>query len=206
MISREQVEKIKEGIVGQIESSFPEEKKAAAKEEILSMTDEEIEEFIEKNSLGGSNPEKGQKCIFCSISEGETESVSIGEIPEAVAVLEINPMSDAHSIVIPKKHVSSKNEISKKILDFADKISKKLKSKFKAKEVSISFSNVFGHEIINLIPIYGNEKPSEKKAAKKEDLLEIQKKFLEKKEKVISKPKAKEIKNSEKLWLPRRIP
>ena len=121
-------------------------------------------------------------------------------------MLEINPLSNAHSLVIPKKHLSSKEKMPKDALKLAEKVSKKIKSKFSPKTVSAMNQSIFGHEVISLLPIYENEKlKKEKTPAKKEELEEIQKVLVEKKKKTEKKEqKVKEIK--EKVWMPRRIP
>src|SRR4030043_798070 len=95
------------------------------------------------------------------------KSVRIDENEGAIAVLEINPISKGHSIIIPKKHTE---KISKKTLSFAKKVSKNIQKKFSPKSIEISKSKLFGHEIINLLPVYTNENfNSEKKSAKMEE-------------------------------------
>jgi len=203
MLSPEQTEQIKEQIIHQIESTFPDEQRYSAIEEIKIMGSEELEKFLEKN--GVLKQETPQKCIFCSIVSGEMESHKLEENSEALCVLEINPISKAHSLVIPKKHISSEKEISKNILEFADEISKKIKLKFSPRNVLLSFSNLFGHEIINLVPIYGDETVnSQRHKGEKEELLEIQKILVEKPKEPEKKPEVE--KAPEKIWLPRRIP
>ena len=202
MISDEESSRIKAQIVGHIEKTFPEEKKEGAKDQVLSLNSEELEEFIEKNNLSRENPNQA-KCIFCSIVSGETESFKIGESKNAVAVLDINPVSRGHALVIPKEH---SEKISKSVSSFANKIAKKMKSKLKSKEVKIQNSNLFGHSVINVVPVYENENPkAERKPAEKNELEEIQKILSEKKKKIEKKEmKIKEI--TEKVWLPRRRP
>src|SRR3989338_2753325 len=153
MLSQEEAEKVKKNVIQQIESSFPEDKKSSAIAEIESMSPEEIEEFIEKNS--SQNPPQNSKCIFCSIVFNDIPSYKIDENPESVAVLEINPIS--------KKHISSEKEISKKTLALAKSVSKKIKSKLSPKDVLSPFQNLMGHEIISLIPVYANETQNSKR-------------------------------------------
>ena len=129
------------------------------------------------------------------------ESVKIDENEKAIAVLEINPISKGHSIVIPKEHT---NEISKKSLELVEKVSKNIKSKFSPKKIETSESQLFGHKIVNILPVYTDENfNSEKKSATIEEL-EIVREELEKKTQKVSKPKTKKLK--EFLWLPKRIP
>ena len=90
-------------------------------------------------------------------------SHKIDENKDAVAVLEINPVSKGHTILIPKKPVSSSEEISGLTFSLAKKIAKKLKAKLKAKDVHISSSNLFGESIVNVLPIYKDESISSKR-------------------------------------------
>ncbi len=202
MLSSEQIEQIKKQIIQQIESTFPEEQKDSAIEQVEMMNSEELEKFLEKNNI---LKQEKQKCIFCSIVFGEMESCKIGENSEALGVLEINPISKAHSLIIPKKHISSEKGMPKEAIELAEEISKKIKKEFSPKNVLSSFSNFFGHEVINLVPIYKDETLDSKRyQAKKEELLEIQKVFMDKPKEPKKKPETKKV--QEKIWLPRRIP
>jgi len=60
MLSQEQIEQIKKQLLQQVESSFPEEKKEFAKQQIESMNAEQLEEFLEKNKLIKSQKDSSQ--------------------------------------------------------------------------------------------------------------------------------------------------
>ena len=45
-----------------------------------------------------------EDCIFCKILRGEVPSDKVYEDDVAIAFLDINPISDGHTLVIPKKH------------------------------------------------------------------------------------------------------
>lgn len=212
MLSEEQIEQIKSQLISQIESTFPEDKKQQAIAQIESMDDKQLEQFLIQNKLiaggkKGTRKISEDKCIFCLISSGESSSFKIDENKEAVAVLEINPISNGHALIIPREHISSGDKFSKSILSLAKKVSKKIKTKLKPKDVLIHSANLFGHEIINLIPVYKNESAeSERKPAEKDNLEKL-KTFLEK------KPKAKDVKvkkitkqEERNIILPKRIP
>ncbi len=208
MLSEEESEKIKEKIISQIEQTFPEEQKFNAINQIKSMNIEQLENFLEKNNLikndkdaEGNNETEGGQCVFCAISSDKIKSVRIGENEKAIAVLEINPISPAHSIVIPKKHT---DKVPKEAIELAKEISKKIQKKFSPKSMEISKSKLFGHEVVNILPVYSNENfDSKRKSATIEELESIREE-LEKKPQKISKPKTEKIK--EFLWLPKRIP
>ncbi|MFQ5530977.1 MAG: HIT domain-containing protein [Candidatus Nanoarchaeia archaeon] len=222
MIPENQLKTIKDKIISLIDPNLPEQQKQAAIKQISAMTGEQLEEFIKQNNLTqkqGSPPQspgsqesgsQPQGCIFCAISEGKTESYKIDENKNAMAVLELNPISKGHSLVIPKKHVSNSGDVPSQAFTLAKKISKKIKTKLKPENVQISNSNMMGHEIIQVIPIYGDESPEkERSQATPEDLQKLQK-LLEKKprKKTVRKPRTKVLKPEEtkKLWLPKRIP
>ena len=200
MIPEDQLKKIKKQVIQHIESTFPEDKKASATSQIESMNSEQLEEFLEKNKLIKQGQESQEnQCIFCLISSGKVPSYKIDENKTSSAFLEINPISKGHMIIIPKEH---SEKISKRAISFAEKISKKIKTKLKPKGVITSSGNLFGHGIINVIPIYQNEnEKSGRYKADEEELKEVHK-ILTKK--TIRKPISKKI--SEKIWLPKRIP
>jgi len=214
MLTEEQAKKIKEQISQQIDSTFPEDKKADAKTQLEAMNVEQLEQFLERNNMvsRGEIPSQGaphgagapseQQCIFCSIISGNINSYKVNENANAVAILEINPISDGHTIILPKKH-SEKIPVNSEKL--AQKISKILKEKLNPKNILISKATLFGHGVINLVPIYKDETiESERHKASSEELEATLKKILEEKRKPIKKPRVKRI--IEKLWLPRRIP
>lgn len=216
-LSQENIEQLKSQIINQIESNFPEEKKKFAIEKINLMDDATFIEFLKKNNLLSSESDESEKNKeeknshnknpFRLIVEKKIPSYTLEENKEAIAVLEIKPISKGHIIIIPKKPISDPNKITKQILSMANKISKKIKNKLKPKEVLISPILILGEIIINILPIYNNESlDSEKKEISQEELEEL-KKILEKKHSLKKEKKlnAKTI-NETKLWIPRRIP
>jgi len=209
MIDKNQVENIKKQLISQLEASDLSNKEEV-KSSIQEMSEEELEEFLIKNKLIKSKQDLSEsQCVFCSIAEEKIPSYKLDENEENVAVLEINPISKGHILVIPKKHIPSSKDLPSSAFSLAKKISKKVRTKLKPKEVKIETSNLFGHKIINILPIYKEESLSSKRSkASEKELLNLQKIIsTEKKPRItkIKKPKAKlEIK--EKLWLPKRMP
>ena len=215
MLSQEQIEQIKKQLINQLESAnLP--NKEEIKKSIEIMNPQQLEEFLMQNNLikpfegvkgqGGEVETPPQQCIFCSIVSEKTQSYKIDENKNTIAILEINPISKAHALIIPKKHISSTEKIPQTVFSLAKKIAKKIKTKFKPKDVTISSSNLFGHKIINVLPIYKDETiNSQRHQAKPEELEKLQKALEKKaKTKAIKKPETKKI--EEKLWLPKRIP
>jgi hypothetical protein len=69
------------------------------------MNNEQLIDFLNQNNLikeDIENPE--ESCIFCLISSKRINSCIIKEDSNNIAVLDINPLSEGHSIIIPKKH------------------------------------------------------------------------------------------------------
>ena len=129
------------------------------------MTTEQIEAFVEQNKLTHLS---GQ-CIFCSITKGESKSYKIAENDSNIAILEINPLSKGHSLIIPLEHEAGISESTKEL---AKEVSEKLKEKFNPKVIDSKEKNIMGHPLIELTPIYGGE--AEKHQASEEELESLQ--------------------------------
>jgi len=210
MLTPEQAIAVKEQIIKSIKKGFPAEKQEFAKQQVAEMTPEQLEEFLKKNNikLTSSDSQFQNQCIFCSIVAGQINSYKIDENTKALAVLEINPLAKGHTIIIPKEHIPSSEKIPPQAFSLAKKIGKKIKSKLKPKKVEISSSNLFGHEIISVIPLYQEKMPTERNPAKPEELSELQETLSKTERKIqkIRKGKSSSEKLKGKIWLPRRIP
>ena len=186
----EQAEQIKQQLTAQIENSQLENKEQI-KEHLKGLNEEQLEEFLKQNNLqfqdgqlqqsgqaGQSAQEnqesvaQGSKCIFCSIIKGEVPSYTLTENTKAITILELNPVSKGHSIVLPKEHVSVE-QLSKSTLGLAQKIAKKIKTKLKPEDVKIETASFMDHAMINVIPIYKDAK-LEKHKAEESELQELQ--------------------------------
>ena len=201
MLSNEQIEEIKKQIFKQIDSwRASEEKKEEAKKQIESMSSEELESFLEQNKL----VKKNQECVFCMIVNGKIPTYKLAENQENLAVLEINPSSKCHSLIIPKKHIKNNSELPQSSHILAKEIAERIRHFLSPKEVLISSSNLFGHEVISIIPDYG--KKEEKRKTTEEELKELQALLTSpiKQEKKIEKKQEEKPKKLEKA--PRRIP
>ncbi len=181
-LTPEQIEQAKTQLLNQIESSQMENKEQI-KEHIKNLEEEQLKEFLKQNNLefkenqlqqtaqADSQPTQ-QKCIFCSIKDNEIPSHKIAENAKSIAILELNPISKGHSIVLPLEHVSV-DKLSKSTLSLAQKIAKKIKSKLKPEDVKIETASLMDHAMINVIPIY-KDKKLEKYKAEEDELKEMQ--------------------------------
>lgn len=53
-----------------------------------------------------------ENCIFCKILKGEIPSEKVYEDEKVYAFKDINPEAPVHVLIIPKKHISSANELT----------------------------------------------------------------------------------------------
>jgi histidine triad (HIT) family protein len=192
MLTKEQISQIKEQLFKQLEN-WPESQREAAKEQINSMNDEELEQFLIKNKMIKTEQADNEKqeCIFCSIIKNQIPSYKLDENDNAVAVLEINPISKGHTIIIPKEHINTES-LSSDIFSFGEEISQKIKHILKPKKVEANTTELFGHGIINILPVYKDETfKSSRKKAKPEELKKVQDALMQeikpKKEKISDK-------------------
>jgi histidine triad (HIT) family protein len=217
MLPKNQIPEIKKQLLEQISQTFPPEAQENAIQQIQAMNDEQLEEFLIQNKLIKNpetltnqpiqkNPQMPQ-CIMCAILKNQIQSYKIDENKQAIAILEINPISIGHSIIIPKGHITESNKIPAQTFSLAKKIAGKIKTKLKPKDIQIFNSEVMQHQVVNVLPIYGNEQPtSQRQKAEEKDLQNLQKKLEVKKRKTPAKKSTKKSKQEPKIILPKRIP
>jgi histidine triad (HIT) family protein len=51
-------------------------------------------------------------CLFCKIANGEIESEIAYTDDQVVAFEDVNPQAPVHTLVIPKKHISTVNDLN----------------------------------------------------------------------------------------------
>ncbi|NIQ04349.1 MAG: HIT family protein [Candidatus Korarchaeota archaeon] len=80
-------------------------------------------------------------CIFCDIVAGNTPAEKVYEDDRVLAFLDINPISEGHTLIIPKKHYPDIFEIpSHELCELSQttkKISKSLRISLNAKGVNV---------------------------------------------------------------------
>jgi len=72
-------------------------------------------------------------CIFCKIINGEIPSYKIYEDDVVLAFLDINPDSNGHTLVIPKKHYTDIMDIDNDTLTHIFDVARKIKSDIEEK-------------------------------------------------------------------------
>lgn len=197
-LTPEQVKELKDQLREQVKS-LPEQQKQAALAQIESMSSEALETMIKQQKASSKN----QKGVFRMIIDKEMPSREIEETKEALAVLDIRPISKGHTIIIPKKVTGDAKNIPTSCFALAKKISKRLEQKLKAKSAEIQTEFKFGEIIINVIPIYKESLNLNSPRTNPEDkeLDEVMKTL-----KVIKKQKIKRIKIEKKPETKAQIP
>lgn len=132
-----------------------------------------------------------KNCIFCKITKGEIPSNKIYDDPDFFGILDINPSTKGHVLVLPKKHAQIMpqlgTELNGKLGIALKNISTKITKTLDAKATSVFIANgaVAGqnapHLIIHIIPRTENDEINlnpELKIANKEKSLEMRKKII----------------------------
>ena len=108
------------------------------------------------------------ECIFCKIAKGEMPSEKIIETDNFFAIRDINPVSEGHSLIIPKKHFVTlfdiPNNLGKELLEITKKVSDEILEKKLGDGFNLIMNNlkVAGqlvmHAHIHIIPRKENDK------------------------------------------------
>ena len=103
--------------------------------------------------------------IFCKIINGEIPGKTIYEDDKVMVILDANPRSNGHSLVIPKKHYTDLYDIDDEILlhmwnvarDVSKMIEKKLHSNGSTFEINYGIAQEVKHIHLHIIPRYKYE-------------------------------------------------
>ena len=100
-----------------------------------------------------------EKSIFTRIIEGEIPCYKIYEDEKVFAMLDIEPLSNGHVLVFPKKQIDLLWDLEKDDYDYLWQISKKIAQKIQTEMKPIRVGVVvegFGvpHAHIHLVPLY----------------------------------------------------
>lgn len=209
MLDEKEAKSIKQQILKQIDSwQTTKEKKQEAKNYIQNLNTKQLEQFLIQNKLikpkqetsHQQTQEQERQCPLCLIAQEKIQAYKIEENKVSLAVLEINPLSKGHVLIIPKQHKNI-DKIPSLAFSLAKKTASRIKRKLKAKQVSIQTSELFNHAAINIIPVYESE-PLKKYQASEKELKQVQ-------EKLKGKPKITKAREKKAKQLPKaplRIP
>ena len=113
---------------------------------------------------------KDSNCIFCKIADGEIPSATLYEDEEFRVILDLNPATKGHCLILPKEHYANLFESPEDVLGRAALVAKKIGTKLvnglHASGLNVLQNNgvcagqtVF-HFHIHLIPRYEGDKMS----------------------------------------------
>ena len=215
--TQEDLTNIKSKLLEHINSTYDKTKADEMTLKIKGMNDPEFVEFLKTQGLIAGENKADPNCVFCSMISGNIPTTKIGENNNAICILELNPVSIGHSMIIPKSHVNSADKMPKDAHDLADSVIDDLLRTFKPQRVDKINGNVMGHEIINLIPVFNSENlDSPRNSQTPEGLAKIKDEIENSKPKQIEiseKPtiinedeKEQEEINEDNTWLPKRRP
>lgn len=69
---------------------------------------------------------KKDDCIFCKIASGEIPSRKLYEDDDFIVIMDLNPTSKGHSLIIPKEHYANLYELDEELAAKAMKLAKKM--------------------------------------------------------------------------------
>lgn len=125
------------------------------------------------------------KNIFEKIIDNEIAAYKIYEDNEVIAILDINPISYGHTLVIPKKRIEnfiSTNEDISYLIKKVQEISNLLIKKLEADGITIITNNYYGQDIkhlhFHLIPRYDGDNFEELFKHKEISLEEVYKQIM----------------------------
>ncbi len=107
-----------------------------------------------------------EDCIFCKIIKGEIPSKTIYEDETIKVIMNINPISNGHLLVLPKNHITDINDMNDNVINHSftiikEKLYPMLKKDLNCKGLTLCQNNELGQEIkhfhIHLIPRYEND-------------------------------------------------
>lgn len=110
---------------------------------------------------------KDKDCIFCKLANGEIPARSIYEDEKFRVIMDMNPLSKGHCLILPKEHYKNLYDIPEDVLSDAIILAKKMAVKMTKKLGATGFNIVQNnnesagqtvfHFHIHLVPRYDND-------------------------------------------------
>lgn len=99
-----------------------------------------------------------EDCIFCKIVAGEIPALKVYEDDHVLAFLDISPVNEGHTLVIPKTHIPEFQDVESalyiEVMKVAQKLAKALKNSVPAKRVGLAVVGFdVPHTHIHVIPL-----------------------------------------------------
>ncbi len=105
---------------------------------------------------------KDKNCIFCKIARKEMPAQFISETDNFIAILDANPRSEGHALIIPKKHyvtlLDIPNTLAKEMLELIKKVCLDILEKKQGDGFNIVMNNlspagqVVMHAHVHIVP------------------------------------------------------
>ena len=101
-------------------------------------------------------------CIFCKINDGDIPSYTLYEDDLVKVFLDVNPISNGHTLIVPKKHIKDFDEIDEETLSYIFKVARNIKKlleeKLNVDGMTLTQNNGLSQEVkhyhLHLIPNY----------------------------------------------------
>ncbi len=110
---------------------------------------------------------KDEKCIFCKLANGDIPTNSIYEDKDFKVILDADPATKGHALILPKNHFANlfeiDDEVAAKALPLAKQIAKNMMAKLGCVGVNIVQNNgeaagqTVNHFHIHVIPRYEDD-------------------------------------------------
>lgn len=89
-----------------------------------------------------------EDCVFCKIADHSLKSWTVYEDELVMAFFDAAPVSQCHTLIIPKKHYENIYDIDEKSLDRIMRVAKKL---------ALAYKKALGVRAVNLLSASGKE-------------------------------------------------
>lgn len=124
-------------------------------------------------------------CIFCKINNKEIPSYTVYEDEKIRVMMDINPVTNGHMLIIPKIHYTNLEDIPLETLTHIQNIAKDmfklLKEKLNIDGLTLCQNNEYGQDVkhyhLHLIPRYKGDNVRMFTNLKKDDVKEIYEKI-----------------------------
>jgi len=84
-------------------------------------------------------------CIFCGIVEGELPSRTVYESDDVLAFLDVNPLAEGHTLVVPKAHherlTDMPESLAPRLMDGLYHVTEAVEAAVDAEATTIAFNN-----------------------------------------------------------------
>jgi len=109
----------------------------------------------------------GDKCILCRIASHEAEAEILCENEEIMAMLDLYPATEGHTLIIPKAHITTVYdmpiETGKKIMECTVRLCQSIRSGLKPTGLDLIQANgeaggqTIDHFHLHIVPRYDND-------------------------------------------------